>query len=100
MSSNSDNNSTNFPSDDYSIAHNTNDSVQVGELESLIQVLHHKINKRDPQIRSIKHPELLMSSLIELNYLVGMDRLKDSIALQVMRLIDAASNKEKSSRMA
>ena len=46
--------SSTYPSDDYPIVHNTYDSVQVGELESLIQVLQHKINARDPQIRSIK----------------------------------------------
>lgn len=83
----------------YSVLHNTNDSVQVGELESLIQILRYKITRRDPSIRSIKYPNLLVSSLIELNYLVGMDRLKDSIALQVMRLIDATNNGEKSNRM-
>lgn len=88
-----------FPSNDYPMVHNTYDSVQVGELESLIQVLQHKINTRDPQIKSVKYPNLLMSSLIELNYLVGMDRLKDSIALQVMRLIDGAKNGERSGRM-
>ena len=88
-----------YTNNDYPIAHNTYDSVQAGELESLIQVLHHKINTRDPQIKSVKYPNLLMSSLIELNYLVGMDRLKDSIALQVMRLIDGAKNGDRSGRM-
>jgi len=97
MSSNE--SSREFSSDDYTMVHNTYDSVQVGELESLIQVLQHKINTRDPQIKSVKYPNLLMSSLIELNYLVGMDRLKDSIALQVMRLIDGAKNGERSGRM-
>src|SRR5665648_598151 len=86
MSDSSSNNSC-FTSDSYIMGHNTNDSIQAGELESLIQVLQDKINTRDPTVRTIKYPQLLISSLIELNYLVGMDRLKDSIALQVMRLI-------------
>jgi DNA polymerase III delta prime subunit len=91
--------SRNYTSDDYPIIHDTYDNPQVGELESLIQIIGHKIKTRDPQIRCVKYPNLLMTSLIELNQLVGMDRLKDSIALQVMRLIDGANNGEKSSKM-
>ena len=79
--------------------HDTYEHVQAGELESLIHILQHKIDTRDPQIKSIKDTKLLMSSLHELNSLVGMDRLKDSIALQVMRLVDGANNGEKSSKM-
>jgi len=81
------------------IAHNTYDSVQPGELDSLISILREKYENRDDHIRSVKYPKLLISSLIELRNLVGMDRLKDSIALQVMRLIDGAKNGEKSGRM-
>ena len=103
MSDSSFTNNSSFTNDGYvigcDIGHDTNDTVQPGELESLIQVLEDKINIRDPTIRSIKYPQLLISSLIELNYLVGMDRLKDSIALQVMRLIDGAKNGERSGRM-
>lgn len=88
-----------YTGEDYTIIHNTSETVNVGELESLIHVLKDKIMRGDPQIRTIKYPNLLMSSLVELNGLVGMDRLKDSIALQVMRLIDGASNGEKSNRM-
>ena len=78
---------------------NTSDSVQVGELESLINILQQKIDNGHPHIKSIKHPTLLISSLIELNCLVGMQRLKDSIALQIMRLIDGARQGEKGSKM-
>ena len=85
--------------DYYPMMHTNSESIHIGELESLIQVLQYRITKHDPKIQSIKYPNLLMSSLIELNYLVGMDILKDSIALQVMRLIDATNNGEKSSRM-
>ena len=91
--------SRNETSDDYPIIHNTYDNPQVGELESLIQILQHKIETGDPQIKCVKYPNLLMSSLIELNHLVGMERLKDSIALQVMRLIDGVNNGEKSTKM-
>jgi len=102
VSSNSTNlSSTNLSSanNDYSIAHNTYDSVQAGELDSLIKILQKKISIRDEYIKSIKHPNLLVTSLIELSNLVGMDRLKDSIALQVMRLVDGAKNGERSGRM-
>ena len=88
-----------YPRDDYPMMHTDTDSVQVGDLENLIHILQDKINCHDRTIKSIKYPNLLLSSLIELNYLVGMARLKDSIALQVMRLIDATNNGEKSGRM-
>ena len=79
--------------------HDTDEHIQSGELDSLIHMLQHKIDTRDSQIKSIKDHKLLMSSLHELNSLVGMDRLKDSISLQVMRLVDGANNGEKSSKM-
>ena len=91
--------SRNNSSDDYPIIHNTYDNPQMGELESLIQIIQDKIQTDDPQIKCVKYPNLLITSLIELNHLVGMERLKDSIALQVMRLIDGANNGEKSTKM-
>lgn len=97
MSSNE--SSKNISDNDYPIINEACETVAIGELESLIQMLQHRIDTRDPQIKKIKYPNLLMASLIELNYLVGMDRLKDSIALQVMRLIDGINNGEKSSKM-
>ena len=96
-------------SDSSSLHNNTDESYpssdrdynngDMSELDSLIQILHRKIETNDPHIRCIKYPNLLMTSLIELNQLVGMERLKDSIALQVMRLIDGANNGETSSKM-
>lgn len=91
--------SSNDSSDNYPIIHNTYDKAEEGELESLIEMLQIKIENEDPQIKCIKYPNMLISSLIELNHLVGMERLKDSIALQVMRLVDGVNNGEKSSRM-
>lgn len=81
------------------IIHNTNDTIHVGELDSLIRILSKKLRNNDPQIKYIKYPKLLISSLMELKMLVGMDRLKDSIALQVMRLVDGANNGETSTKM-
>lgn len=79
---------------------NTNsENIQEGELDNLIQILRGKLATNDYKIQTVKYPNLLIMSLMELRDLVGMNRLKDSIALQVMRLIDAANNKEKSSKM-
>lgn len=101
MSSSMNLSTTSNPGDckDGYIVHNTYDSVQEGELDSLINVLQKKIGTNDPYIKKIRHPNLLITSLIELSNLVGMDRLKDSIALQVMRLVDGAKNGERSGRM-
>jgi len=86
-------------SDNYPIIQDTYDNSNMSELDSLIQILHRKIETRDSHIQCVKYPNLLMTSLIELNQLVGMERLKDSISLQVMRLIDSANNGERSSKM-
>ena len=58
------------------------------ELHSLIDVLKQRIKDKDSKVRKIKNPKLLLSALDELNCMVGMKRLKNSIALQVMRLIE------------
>jgi DNA polymerase III delta prime subunit len=85
--------------DNYPVIQDNYSNNNMSELDSLIQILDHKIKTRDSHIKSIKYPNLLMTSLIELNQLVGMERLKDSISLQVMRLIDSANNGETSSKM-
>ena len=69
------------------------------ELSSLINLLKDKIACNDFMIKNIKYPQLLLLSLQELDDLVGMDRLKDSISLQVMRLIDSLNNGESSAKM-
>lgn len=89
-----DNNFTSSYSELYS---DTEDSDY--QLVELIKVLRTRINNDDPMLDNVKYPHLLLYSLEELNNLVGMDRLKDSIALQVMRLIDAVNNGEKSNSM-
>ena len=86
-------------SNENTIMLHTNSEVEIGELENLIQILKYKISVNDSSLDGIKYPNLLITSLMELRNLVGMDRLKDSIALQVMRLIDANNNGENSNRM-
>lgn len=69
------------------------------ELDVLIALLKKKIKSRDPSIKGIKYPKLLLKSLMELNGMVGMERLKDSISLQIMRLISALNTGEKNNSM-
>jgi len=69
------------------------------QLSTLIEVLKDRIATNDPMLDSVKYPNLLVSTLEELNNLIGMNRLKDSISLQIMRLIDAVNNGEKSNSM-
>ena len=57
--------SSNDSSDNYPIIHNTYDKAEEGELESLIEMLQIKIENEDPQIKCIKYPNMLISSLIE-----------------------------------
>lgn len=71
----------------------------ITELESLIEIIEDKMMEKDSLMDSIRHPKLLLNSLNELNELVGMDRLKDSIALQVIRLLDSISSGESSAKM-
>ena len=67
----------------------------VNELNKLIQVLEEKINKKDDSIRGVKHPKLLLKSLRDLDNIIGMENLKNSIALQTMKLIIAVNKGEK-----
>ena len=69
------------------------------ELESLIEILKKGIKKNEPAIKFIKYPDLLVSALEELNGLVGLDRLKDSVAIQTVRLIENLKMGEKSMAM-
>lgn len=63
-------------------------------LQELIRTLKKKIRDNDQSIQNIKRPELLIRTLKELNGIIGMDRLKESAALQVMRLIEAINSGE------
>lgn len=77
----------------------TSEPVQLTELETLILILKRKFKNKDRLINVIKYPSMLIDTLEELNSLVGMERLKDSISLQVMRLIDGLISEEYSSKM-
>lgn len=61
-------------------------------LTQLIIDLKRKFNKNGPYVENIKRPRLLIQALIELNDMIGMERLKESVTLQVMRLIDALNS--------
>ena len=63
-----------------------------GSLDKLIYDLQQKIKAKDPSVSKIKHPEMLIDSLTNMNDMIGMDRLKEAVALQVMRLIDALNS--------
>ena len=72
---------------------------KLSELESLIHILKRGIKKNEPGIQVIKYPNLLVDALEELNNLVGMDRLKESIALMTLNLIENLKDGKKSKAM-
>lgn len=57
------------------------------DLELLIIKLKHGIEKKSSYIKSIRNPRLLVNSLIELNSLIGNNKIKDSVAIQISHLI-------------
>lgn len=69
------------------------------ELERLIEILKTGIKKKEPGVKFIKYPTLLVLALEELNSLIGMDRLKDSIAIQTVSLIERMKAGEKTTAM-
>jgi hypothetical protein len=69
------------------------------ELEKLISILKKGIKKNEPGIKVIKYPNLLVSALEELNQMIGMYRLKESVAIQTVRLIENLKAGEKSPKM-
>jgi uncharacterized membrane protein len=69
------------------------------DLQLLIRVIKNKIKNKDPSISKVKYPKLLLVSLKELNSMTGMDRLKESIALQIMRLIQALNERKRNKNM-
>lgn len=85
---------TEYDTTDYSSS-----ETKLTELESLIKILKRGIKKKESAIQYIKYPNLLVEALEELNNLVGMHRLKDSVALQTVRLIENLKRGEKSMAM-
>lgn len=57
------------------------------ELSNLISRLSRGIARNASYIKTIRHPQLLLISLQELNDLIGNDKVKDSVATQVSHLI-------------
>ena len=75
------------------------DNGSENNLEILIEKLKNKISERDKSVSKIKYPKMLIKSLLELESMIGMKRLKNSIALQVMRLIFALNAGQKNKSM-
>jgi hypothetical protein len=69
------------------------------QLQKLINGLKEKIRNRDIRVSKIKYPKLLLVSLNELNNMIGMHRLKESVALQIMSLIKSMRENEKNISM-
>ena len=69
------------------------------ELEKLIFVLKKGIKDKEPGSKYIKYPELLVVALEDLNSMIGMHRIKESAAIQTVRLIENLKNGEKSTQM-
>lgn len=59
----------------------------MSELTSLINRLQKGVRQKSSYINSIRNPQLLISSLKELNTVIGNEKIKDSIAAQVSHLI-------------
>ena len=71
----------------------------LSELEKLIYILKKGIKNNEPGIKVIKFPNLLVTALEELNSIIGMHRIKESAAIQTVRLIENLKNGEKSTNM-
>ena len=69
------------------------------ELEKLIYILKKGIKKDEPGIKVIKYPELLVTALEELSEVIGMHRIKESAAIQTVRLIENLKAGERSPKM-
>lgn len=59
----------------------------MSELSHLISRLRKGISRDASYVSTIRYPQLLLSSLRELNSLIGNDKVKDSVATQVSHLI-------------
>ncbi len=59
----------------------------MSELSRLISRLQRGIVRNASYIRSIRHPQLLVASLQELEGIVGNDKIKDAVATQISHLI-------------
>ena len=58
--------------------------TKMSELSKLIKRLDRAITRESPYIKTIKDPQLLVSSLKELGSLIGNEKVKDATATQVL----------------
>ncbi len=77
---------------------NSNNSNKT-ELEKLIEIIKKGVKNKEPGLKYIRHPELLISSLESLNNMIGLERIKDSAAIQTVRLIENLKNGKKNMSM-
>ena len=59
----------------------------MSELSRLISRLQRGIARNASYVKTIRHPQLLVASLQELNELIGNEKVKDAVATQVSHLI-------------
>ena len=78
--------------DNETLDQNPNPNIEDGTLSQLISDLRRKFNGGDPSVSKVKRPQMLIDALIDMNNMIGMDRLKEAVSLQVMRLIDALNS--------
>lgn len=76
-----------------------NMKTNITELEKLIDVVKKSIKNKEPGLKYIRHPELLVSALQNLNDMIGLERIKDSAAIQTVRLIENLKNGKKNMSM-
>ena len=62
-------------------------NVDMTELSRLIARLQRGIARSASYVKTIRHPQLLVIALQELNELIGNDKVKDAVATQVSHLI-------------
>ena len=77
----------------------TNPETNKSELDKLIIILKKGIQKQEPAIKYIKYPELLITALEDLNGMIGLYRIKESAAIQTVRLIENLKAGERSPKM-
>jgi len=80
-------------------SNNSSEKSEKTELEKLINIIKKGIKYKEVGIKVIKYPNLLVSALEELNNMIGMHRLKESVAIQTVRLIENLKAGEKSAKM-
>lgn len=71
----------------------------MSELESLIDRVKQGIDDNRSYIKTIRHPKLLLLSLIELRDMIGNDKVKDAVASDISHLIMSKMRSEQHPEM-